>query len=60
VTERTERLIRVELPHAVFGLVASGGRVVDAAPIARWTVGKTEVEVAAYYRRKRAACQVVS
>ena len=56
----TDRLIRVVLPYAVFGLVAVDGRIVDAAPIARWTVGKTEAEVAAYYRRKRAHTEVIA
>jgi hypothetical protein len=30
------------------------GRVMDAAPIARWTIGKSERYVADYYRRKGA------
>lgn len=45
------RWMWVSLPHATFALAASGGRIVDAAPIARWAVGKPEREVAAYFRR---------
>lgn len=46
--------IWVSLSYATFGIQVRGGVVVDAAPIARWAVGKSEVEVAAYYRRKGA------
>lgn len=31
---------RVSLPYATYGVAVKGGRVVDAAPIARWMVGK--------------------
>ena len=44
----------VSLPWATFGLRVEGGRVVEAAPIARWTVGKREAEVADHYRRRGA------
>lgn len=53
----SERLVRIVLPHAVFGLIARDGRIIEAAPIARWTLGKTEAEVAGYYRRKQAECR---
>jgi hypothetical protein len=49
-----ERWIWVSLPHATFAVVVQGGRVVDAAPIARWAVGKSERQVADYFRRKGA------
>lgn len=32
--------IWVSLPYATFGITARGGRVVSAAPIARWMIGK--------------------
>lgn len=49
----------VSLPWATFGLAAafdgSGmGRVVDAAPIAAWTIGKPAPYVLAHYRRRGA------
>lgn len=44
--------IRVLLPYACFGIAVQGGRVVDAAPIAAWTIGKPERQVADFYRRK--------
>lgn len=46
--------IRVSLPWATFGLRVEGGYVVEAAPIARWTVGKDETVVANHYRRRGA------
>ena len=44
----------MSLPWATFGLAVEGGRVVNAAPIARWAIGRDEAEVAAYYRRRGA------
>ncbi|MFI7468174.1 hypothetical protein [Nonomuraea sp. NPDC049646] len=44
----------VSLPWATFAIVTRGGLVVDAAPIARWTVGKPERQVADHFRRKGA------
>jgi len=44
----------VSLDYATFGLRVEGGRVVEAAPIARWTIGKSEQYVADYFRRKGA------
>lgn len=35
----TESLLVVELPWAMFALVVQDGRVVEAAPIARYAVG---------------------
>lgn len=49
------RWIWVSLPHATFGIAVASGRVVDAAPIAAWAIGKPERQVADYYRRRGAA-----
>lgn len=54
VATTPERWIWVSLPHATFAVVIRDGRVVDAAPIARWAVGKPERQVADYWRRKGA------
>lgn len=51
------RWIWVSLSYATFGLAVWDGRVVDAAPIARWSIGKDEKSVADYYRRKGAEFQ---
>lgn len=50
----TERWIWVSLPWATFAIVVSGGVVVDAAPIARKSIGRPEREVADYYRSRGA------
>lgn len=48
------RWVWVSLPYATFGIAVRDGVVVDAAPIARWAIGKSERRVADYYRRKGA------
>ena len=50
------RWIWVSLPYATYGIAVKGGVVVDAAPIARWMVGKSETYVADWLRRKGAVC----
>lgn len=44
----------VSLRWATFGVRVEGGRVVDAAPIASWCVGRGEAWVADYWRRRGA------
>lgn len=46
--------IWVSLPYATFGIAVHAGRIVDAAPIARWAIGRDETAVADYFRRKGA------
>lgn len=48
------RWIWVSLHYATYGVAVSNGRVVDAAPIARWMIGKPEHECAAWLARKGA------
>lgn len=48
------RLIWVSLPYATYGIEVEDGKVVDAAPIAKWMIGKPETEVAAWLRKKGA------
>jgi hypothetical protein len=48
------RWIWVSLPHATYGLAVDGGKVVTAAPIGWWAVGKDEQYVADYLRRRGA------
>lgn len=45
---------QVTLPYATFGIVVADGQVIDSAPIARWTVGRSWADVAAYFRRRQA------
>ncbi len=49
-----DRWVWVSLPRATFALIVRDGLVVDAAPIARWSIGRREREVADYYRRRGA------
>lgn len=53
----SDRWIWVSLPFATFALVVRDGLVVDAAPIARWSIGRRELDVADYYRRRGAIFQ---
>ena len=48
------RWIWVSLPYATYGIAVQDGKVVDAAPIARWMIGKREEYVANWLRRKGA------
>ena len=43
----------VSQEHATFLLVVENGIVVDAPPIARWTLGKDAVWLKAYYRLRK-------
>jgi hypothetical protein len=40
VSDEGEQFYVVALPYATFGIIARDGHVVDAAPIARWMIGK--------------------
>lgn len=49
-----DRWIWVSLPAYTIGIATRAGRIVDAPPIARWTIGRDEHTVAAYFRRRGA------
>lgn len=44
----------ISLPYATFGITEQDGIVREAAPIAKWCVGKRLDTVLSYYRRKGA------
>lgn len=44
----------IHLPYATFGIESQGSRVVRAAPIAGWSVGRDIEDVKAFYRGKGA------
>lgn len=46
------KYVWVSMDYATFGLGIEDGVVVEAPPIAKWTVGKDEKVVAAFYRKK--------
>lgn len=48
-----ERLYQVTAPHFCAGIVLSNsGFVTEAAPILKWTIGKSENYLADYFKRK--------
>lgn len=52
-------MLWISLPYATFGLVLERGKVVQAPPIARWTIGKTMSTVVNYYRKKGATIRPI-
>ena len=46
--------VRIETRYAVFGLTVEDGIVLDAPPIARWTIGERMEDVAKHYQKQRA------
>jgi hypothetical protein len=54
------RWVWVTLSYATYGIAVEDGRIVDAAPIARWMIGKDEQVVISWLRRKGARWQVIT
>lgn len=53
-------LVRVVMPHAVFGFIVDGaGNVCDAAPICRWAIGKRGRSVVGYFRARGGEVEVL-
>lgn len=50
--------VRYELDFATFGLEFEDGTCVGAAPIAKWCIGRTESELAAYWTGRGARISV--
>ncbi len=38
--KKNERLLKIELPYACYGIIVVEGTIIDSAPIARWAIGK--------------------
>ena len=47
-------LIQVTQGPYCYGLIVWGGKVVDAAPVARWAIGEDERKVARYLAQRGA------
>jgi hypothetical protein len=45
-------LVRVVAPHFVAGMLVDGDRVVRAAPILKWAIGKNRDFLRTYFRNK--------
>ncbi len=46
-------MYQVTAPHFCAGLIVDGEKVVRAAPILGWTVGKSRDELRRYFARKK-------
>lgn len=47
-------LAQIDAPHYCAGMVIIGDKVIEAAPIIRWTIGKSYwYEVDKYFRKKK-------
>ena len=53
-------LVRVTLPHLCAGVLVDGERIVQAAPILRWSTGKQLTELAAWVLKKGGTIEVVT
>ena len=51
------RTFWVDIGYACYGIIAENGRVIDAAPIASWMIGRTLKEIRPFLVRKRAIVQ---
>ena len=45
-------LIQIDLPYACFGIVVRHGKVIDAAPIGNWMVGKLWKDIKPWIAKK--------
>jgi hypothetical protein len=48
-------LYHIDIAYACFGIVEKDGVVVEAAPIAKWTIGKEINFVLEYYKFRKKA-----
>ena len=49
-------LLWISLPYATFGIVVENNRVINAAPIANWSIGKSLKVVENYIKKTKAEC----
>lgn len=50
-----EILYWIDVGYACFGVVSLNNKIIDAAPIAKWSIGKNTYEVLKYYKTKKKA-----
>ena len=48
-------LVSIDTGYANFGIICQGGKVIEAAPIANWAIGKSAKFVIDYYRKSKGA-----
>jgi hypothetical protein len=54
------KAIWVSLPYATYGIEVRGGRVVDAAPIAHWMIGKETSFIREWIHKKGGIWEVLN
>jgi SLOG family YspA-like protein len=59
MTAMAIELWRVSMPFATFGIESTDGKVVRAAPIAGWSVGRPVIGVLDYYRQRKGKVALV-
>ena len=50
--QNPDYLVRVETDFATFGFIVKKGVVVEAAPIAKWSIGRSGKSVVKYWRKR--------
>jgi hypothetical protein len=50
-------LVRIDMPYACFGMVVVNGVVTEAAPIARWSIGRRGRDSVRYWKKRGAKVQ---
>jgi hypothetical protein len=53
-----ESLVRVDAPHYCAGLIVINNKVIDAAPILLWSLGKRWPDLLDYFHRKQYQVQM--
>jgi len=53
------RCFYISLPYATFGIISSEGKIIEAAPIAAWMIGKTLQEIKPWLVKRRAVVKEV-
>jgi len=54
------KLVQVKAPHFTAGFISDGKRVLEAAPILKYLIGKTEDYARHYFKQKGWTASVVS
>jgi hypothetical protein len=50
---------QIDTGYACFGIVLRGGECIEAAPIAKWMIGKSFTEIATWVKKKNGKIEVV-
>ena len=53
-------LVQVKAPHFTAGMVLGKTKIINAAPILRWTIGKTMKDLSRYFKRKHWEYEIIT